>query len=142
MDGSGAANPAASAASAPAAAAAEEEEGFQLRSRLGNDSERQSLYEDVLQRLPWEDIEDDAEHDEDAMQEHGSFLLRRWGPQPPQRQQRQRQRLSVNGCLGFRRAAAEQLLGGDASEGSVEWYEERLLEVRLSCKCLAIQWTG
>ncbi|WIA41882.1 hypothetical protein OEZ86_009205 [Tetradesmus obliquus] len=128
MDGLDAANPAASAASAPAApaAAAEEEKGFQLHSRLGNDSERQSLYEDVLQRLPWEDIEDDAEHNEDSMQEHSSFLSRRWGPQPPQRQQRQR--LSVDGCLGFRRAAAEQLLGGDASEGSVEWYEERLLE--------------
>jgi hypothetical protein len=139
IDSSSKANPAAAQASAgtaiaAAGTAAADEEGFQLRSRLGNDRERQSLYDDVLQRLPWEDIEDDVEaDDEDSMQDHSSFLSRRWGPQQPQRQQ-QRQRLSVDGGLGFGRAAAEQLLGGIASEGSVEWYEKRLLEVRLSCE--------
>jgi hypothetical protein len=112
-----------------------EEDGFELRSRLVDDSERRSLYDDVLQRLPWEEIDDEEAHDfGDSMQEqHCSFLSRRWGPQQP-RQQPHRQRLFGDGSLGSDRPGAEQLFSGGVSEGSVEWYEERLLEVSLSCK--------
>jgi hypothetical protein len=124
--GSGAA---AAAASSPAA----EEERFELRSRLGDDSERQSLYEDVLQRLPWEEADDDDAHTfGDSMQEqrHCWFLSRRWGPQQP-RQQQHRQRLFGDAGLGLQRPGAEQLLGGAVSEGSLEWYEAQLLEVSI-----------
>jgi hypothetical protein len=133
---------AAATAASSAAAAEEEEEEFQLRSRLGSERERQLLYEDVLQRLPWEDAEDDAADDEDSMQNmHSSFLSRRWGPQQPHRQQQQWQQLDIEGSLGFgRHAAAEQLLGGHVSEGSVEWYEQRLLEVRKCCKWTIKLW--
>jgi hypothetical protein len=125
---------AAAAVAAAASSPAAEEDGFELRSRLGDDSERQLLYEDVLQRLPWEEVEDDDTTEcGDSMQEQlCTVLSRRWGSQQPRQQQQYRQRLFGDAGLGLQRPGAEQLLGGGVSEGSLEWYEAQLLEVSVT----------